>query len=187
MKFVIASHNQHKIIEFNRILSAMGIELINPELIEAEENGSTFMENAIIKAQSACDETGLPSVADDTGLCVKALGGEPGIHSARHAEPGKRKARVLERLEGIKDREAYFICAIACVFPNGDIIKAEGICEGYIAEQCIGDNGFGYDPIFMVGDKSYAQMTHEEKDEVSHRGKALRNFEKQLKEYIGEN
>lgn len=184
MEYVIASHNSGKIKEMSRIVKSLGIEIVNRELTEAEENGITFMENAIIKAKSACDETGLPAIADDSGLCVNALGGEPGVYSARYAEPGKRRITVLKKLEGLEDRSAYFVSAIACVFPNGDMVTAEGICNGEITTENRGEGGFGYDPIFLVGDKTFAEMNDEEKDKISHRGKALNVFKENLGEYL---
>ena len=186
LKFIIATHNKHKIEEFRRILVPMGIEVGTEKLTEAEETGITFMENAYIKAKSACDETGLPCVADDSGLCVDYLDGEPGIYSARYAPEGQRKTTILAKLKNIplEQRGAHFISAICCVFPNGDVIKAEGKCSGAIAFEQKGDSGFGYDPIFLVGKKTFAEMTGEEKDAISHRGNSLKLFEKELKKYM---
>lgn len=131
------------------------------ELTEAEETGTTFRENAYIKAKSACDETGLPCVADDSGLSIDYLNGEPGVYSARYAEPGKRKATVLEKLKGVPEekRGAHFTSAICCVFPNGDVLEAEGYCYGRIAEECRGESGFGYDPIFICTEEGCAGKT----------------------------
>ena len=189
MKFVIASHNKHKIEEFSRILLPLGIEVITADISDVEENGKTFMENSLLKSSSACKETSFPSIADDSGLCIDALNGEPGIYSARYAKEGERKATVLEKLKNENNRKAHFVCAISCVFPNGDIIKTEEICSGEISRELMGDNGFGYDPIFMVADKSFAQMSNDEKDKISHRGKALRAFRDKLSLYLknGEN
>ncbi len=186
MKFVIASHNKNKIKEFERILSPIGVELITADLTEADETGTTFAENAFIKADSACKETGLPSIADDSGLCIDFLGGEPGVYSARYAPEGQRKKTVLEKLKNVPEekRTAYFEAAICCVFPNGDKIEASGRCYGKITEENRGENGFGYDPIFAVGDKTFAEMDDKEKDSISHRGKALEKFYEKLNEYI---
>lgn len=186
MEFIIATHNAHKVEEFQRILKPLNIKAVTAELTEAEETGTTFMANAIIKAKSACDETGKPAVADDSGMCVDALNGEPGVYSARYAPDGQRKKTVLTKMENVADdkRTAHFVSAVACVFPNGDMLCCEGICDGVITREFLGDKGFGYDPIFKVGDKTFAQMSAEEKDEVSHRGKALRAFEIKLKEYL---
>ncbi len=186
MEFIIASHNKGKIAEFKRILEPMGINVITAELTEAEENGASFEENALIKARSACAETGKPSVADDSGLCVDALGGAPGIHTARFAPEGQRKLTMLKKMEDVEDekRTAYFISVIACVFPNGDEIVCTGKCEGAITREIIGENGFGYDPIFSVNGKTFAQMSAEEKDAISHRGKAFEIFRVKLQEYL---
>ena len=186
MKFVIATHNQGKIVEFRRMLEPMGIEVVMAELSEPEETGKTFGENAYIKAESACRETGLPAVADDSGLCVDYLDGEPGIYSARFAEPGKRRLTVLEKLHGVPEeqRGAHFVSAVCCVFPNGDRIDAEGKCFGAIAQESRGENGFGYDSIFVQDGRTFGEMSDQEKDARSHRGKAFEEFERKLKEYL---
>ena len=157
MKFVIATHNKGKVVEFKRMLEPMGIEVVTAELSEPEENGTTFGENAFIKADSACKETGLPAVADDSGLCVDYLDGAPGIYSARFAEPGKRRLTVLEKLKGVPEeqRGAHFVSAVCCVFPNGDRIDAEGKCYGTIAFESRGENGFGYDSIFVQDGRTF--------------------------------
>ena len=186
MKFVIATHTQGKIVEFRRMLEPMGIEVVMAELSEPEETGKTFGENAYIKAESACRETGLPAVADDSGLCVDYLDGAPGIYSARFAEPGKRRLTVLEKLHGVPEeqRGAHFVSAVCCVFPNGDRIDAEGKCFGAIAQESRGENGFGYDSIFVQDGRSFGEMSDQEKDARSHRGKAFEEFERKLKEYL---
>ena len=187
MNMIIATHNAHKIEEFGRILAPLGITVQTAELTEAEETGTTFRENAYIKAKSACDETGLPCVADDSGLSIDYLNGEPGVYSARYAEPGKRKATVLEKLKGVPEekRGAHFTSAICCVFPNGDILTAEGTCEGSILFAPRGENGFGYDPVFRPDgfDRSMAELTMEEKNAISHRGKALAQFKQKWETY----
>ena len=186
MKFVIATHNQGKIVEFRRMLEPMGIEVVMAELSEPEETGKTFGENAYIKAESACRETGLPAVADDSGLCVDYLDGAPGIYSARFAEPGNRRLTVLEKLHGVPEeqRGAHFVSAVCCVFPNGDRIDAEGKCFGAIAQESRGENGFGYDSIFVQDGRTFGEMSDQEKDARSHRGKAFEEFERKLKEYL---
>ena len=186
MKFVIATHNQGKIVEFRRMLEPMGIEVVMAELSEPEETGKTFGENAYIKAESACRETGLPAVADDSGLCVDYLDGAPGIYSARFADPGKRRLTVLEKLHGVPEeqRGAHFVSAVCCVFPNGDRIDAEGKCFGAIAQESRGENGFGYDSIFVQDGRTFGEMSDQEKDARSHRGKAFEEFERKLKEYL---
>ena len=190
MKFVIATHNKHKLQELQRILTPLGIEAVTADLSEVEETGTTFAENACLKAKAACKETGLPAVADDSGLEVDALDGRPGVYSARYAGEGATDAQRLEKLLGelsevpAEKRGARFVSAICCVFPNGDILRAEGDRPGSIAFAPAGEDGFGYDPIFLCGEKTFAQMTAAEKDAVSHRGKALEKFNLVLKEYL---
>ncbi len=187
--FVIASHNKGKIAEFERILSQIDVGVTTLPISDVEETGKTFLENALIKAKSVCEETGMPAIADDSGLCVDALGGEPGVYSARYAEDEKKNSTVLAKMENVgdNDRTAQFVCAIACAFPNGDILKYEGKCEGEITREVMGDGGFGYDPIFAVKGVTFAQMSNEEKDAISHRGLALRGFAELLKEYLNAN
>lgn len=187
MKYVIATHNKGKLVEFQRLLEPMGIEAVTMDIEEPEETGTTFRENAFIKAEAACRETGLPAVADDSGLCVDYLDGAPGIYSARFAEPGKRRLTVLEKLKGVPEeqRRAHFVSAVCCVFPNGDRIEAEGKCFGKIAFESRGENGFGYDSIFQQGEVTFGELSAEEKDERSHRGHAFAEFEKKLREYLG--
>lgn len=188
MKYVIATHNKGKLVEFQRLLEPMGIEAVTMDISEPEETGKTFAENAFIKAEAACKETGLPAVADDSGLCVDYLGGAPGIYSARFAEPGKRRLTVLEKLKGVPEeqRGAHFVSYVCCVFPNGDKIEAEGKCFGRIAFESRGENGFGYDSIFQQGDVTFGELSAEEKDQRSHRGHAFAEFEKKLREYLAE-
>jgi XTP/dITP diphosphohydrolase len=191
MKIIIATHNKHKLQEMSRILSPMGYEVVTDrdlgiELTDAEENGETFLDNARIKAESGCRESGLPCIADDSGLCVDALDGAPGVFSARysgiHGDDDGNNRKLLSELEGIptEKRTAHFACAICVSFPDGSEVTATGKCEGYIGYEKKGTNGFGYDPLFMVGDRSLAQMTAEEKDAISHRGNALKKLQKIL-------
>ena len=188
MKFVIATHNTHKLEELQRILLPLGIEaVIDPDLPDVEETGVTFAENAFIKAADACRFTGLPAIADDSGLMVDALGGEPGVYSARYAPVGSRKATVLKKLEGLPltERGAQFVSAVCCVFPNGDTVTAEGICRGHIGLEARGEGGFGYDPIFVTeSGLTFAELSPEGKDAISHRGVALREFQPRLAEYL---
>ncbi len=188
MKIVIATHNKGKIVEFKRILEPMGVEVVTAELSEPEETGKTFGENAYIKAKAACEETGLPAVADDSGLCVDFLDGAPGIYSARFAEPGQRRLTVLKKLEGVpkEQRGAHFTSAVCCVFPNGDRIDAEGKCYGAIALESRGENGFGYDSIFEQDGVTFGELSDSEKDARSHRGFAFQEFEKKLREYLAD-
>ena len=187
MKYLLATHNIKKCEEMRRILSPLGIEVCTAEMLgieitDAEETGSTFAENARIKAESGCRESGLPCIADDSGLCVDALGGAPGVYSARFAgEHGNDEANIkklLSELENVPNekRSAHFACAVCVAYPDGRLIELEGRCEGLIGRDKKGDNGFGYDPVFMIGNRSFAQFTSEEKDAISHRGNALRKL-----------
>lgn len=191
MKILIATHNKHKLQEMARILEPMGYEVVTDkdigiELTDVEENGLTFLDNARIKAKAGCEESGFPCIADDSGLCVDALGGEPGVYSARycgvHGNDAANNEKLLLNLKDVPDekRTARFVCAICVFFPDGSEVTAEGTCEGKIGYEYRGNNGFGYDPLFMVGDKSFAEFSAEEKDAVSHRGNALKNLEKKL-------
>lgn len=190
MKFIIATHNKKKLAEMERILNPIGIEVSTAQLQEVDETGTTFAENAYLKANAACKETGLPAIADDSGLAVDALNGAPGIYSARYAGEHATDLQKMEKLLcELKDvpkekRTARFVCSICCIFPNGDCITAEGNCEGNIAFELTGDGGFGYDPIFLVGEQSFGQLSDEEKDHISHRGKALMLFSQKLQEYL---
>lgn len=192
MKVILATHNTHKMEELRRILIPLGIEAvidsdIGITLTEADETGSTFAENAFLKAELACRESGLPAIADDSGLCIDALNGEPGVYSARYAPVGQRKQTVLKALQQVEEerRTAHFASAVCCVFPNGDTVTAEGICEGKIGYEPRGEGGFGYDPIFVTAcGKTFAELTARQKDEISHRGRALRAFAENLKAYL---
>ena len=193
MKFVLASHNQGKLAEMQRILSQLGVEVVlQSELglaLEPEETGTTFTENARIKAEAVMQASGLPAIADDSGLCVDWLQGAPGIYSARYggldSDP-ERCRLLLGNMRGATHRAAHFHTAIVCAFPNGDTLTAEGDCHGTIAVAPMGDGGFGYDPIFFVPSlrKTFAQLTAEEKNAISHRGNALRSFAAELKTYL---
>jgi len=196
-KFVIATNNKKKLIELSRILNPIGIEAvpakdIGIDLGDVEENGTTFAENAYIKAKSAFDLLNgeYCTVADDSGICVDALDGAPGIFSARYGGEGltdeDRVDKLLCDMADVADehRQAHFSCAICAVMDDGAVITAEGICEGKIGYNPVGDGGFGYDPVFMVGDKSFSQLTDKEKDLCSHRGNALRLFKEKLQKYM---
>ncbi len=191
MKIIIATHNKHKLQEMGRILSPMGYEVVTDldlgiELSDVEENGETFLDNARIKAEAGCKESGLPCIADDSGLCVDALNGAPGVYSARysgvHGDDDGNNRKLLAELSGVptEKRTAHFACAICVSFPDGSEVTATGKCEGYIGYEKKGTNGFGYDPLFMVGDRSLAEMTAQEKDAISHRGNALKELQKIL-------
>lgn len=185
MKYIIATHNMKKRNELARILEPLGVEVLTAEqagveLTDVEETGTTFEENARLKSESGCKETGMPCIGDDSGLVVDALGGAPGVYSARYAgDHGNDPANIALLLENMKDvpdekRTARFMCTVCCTYPDGSEIVVSGTCEGKIGYEPKGDGGFGYDPIFMVGDKSFAELTAEEKDRISHRGNALK-------------
>lgn len=190
MTLIMATHNQKKLREMERILSPLQITVQTADLPEVEETGTTFAENAYLKAATACKATGLPAVADDSGLAVDALNGAPGIYSARYGGEGltdeDRVQKLLSEMENVpeENRTARFVCSICCVFPDGTALRAEDCVEGTIGYEPVGENGFGYDPIFMRGDRSFAQFSNEEKDAVSHRGKALRSFFTALQQYL---
>lgn len=195
MNFIIATHNKKKLGELSRILSPLGINAVTAEqvgltLTDAEETGETFEENAYIKAKSGCDESNMPCIADDSGLMVDALSGAPGVYSARfsgvHGDDEANIDKLLSMLENVPDekRTARFKSAVCCVFPNGDVITVYGVCEGRIGFERRGNGGFGYDPVFMVGDKSFSELTAEEKDAISHRGNALRKLKTELEKYL---
>lgn len=193
IEFIIATNNEKKLIELDRILNPLGIKAVTAQskgidLGDVEENGSTFSENAYIKAKAAYDKCGLPVIADDSGLCVDALDSRPGIYSARYGGPGAtstdKNKLLLEELDGVEEsqRGAHFTCAVCCILPSGETIQVEGFCYGSIAFSPSGDGGFGYDPIFLVNNKSFASLSDEEKDALSHRGNALRKLRDTLKE-----
>lgn len=186
MKLLVATGNAHKLEEFARILAPIGYEIVSPKEAgidsEVEETGATFRENARIKALALFHLTGIATVADDSGLCVDALGGRPGVYSARYQGAGapqsKKNAALLKELKTVKaeDRTARFVSAICCVLGSESILECEGVCEGTIGWEPRGEGGFGYDPLFMVGEKSFAELSGAEKDELSHRGRALRKL-----------
>ena len=196
MVFVIATNNSKKRVELDRILNPLGIQAVTAEqagvdLQEVEETGSTFEENAELKALAACNLSGLPAVADDSGLVVDALDGAPGIYSARYAgknaTDADRIAKLLREMQGIppEERNARFVSAVCCVFPDGRKIIVRGECEGSIGQIPQGNDGFGYDPVFVTeSGKTFAELTPQEKDAVSHRGIALRKLAEQLKQVL---
>lgn len=199
MKFVVATNNKKKLLELNRILIPLGVDAVTAKEIgidlgDVEENGATFDENSYIKAKSAFDllKGEYCVVADDSGLCVDALDGAPGVYSARYGGEGLSDIdRYNKLLDDMKDvpqgkRSAHFACSICAVMTDGFVIRAFGKCDGTIGTEPIGEGGFGYDPVFMVGDKSFSQLTADEKDKCSHRGKALREFKVKLEKYLEE-
>ena len=196
MKFVLATQNLKKREEMAAILGDLGIEIVaEDELgvkVEVEETGKSFAENAALKAKAVMEATGMPAIGDDSGLCVDALDGAPGVYSARYGGEGLndagRCALLLDSLRGKTDRRAHFETVICCAFPNGEWIAARGKCHGTIAFAPMGTNGFGYDPLFFITDlrKTFAQLTPEEKAAISHRGNALRTFKDKLIQYLSE-
>ena len=199
-KLVIATRNNGKVVEFRRILDAISVgavELVSIDefagLVDVEETGATFAENALLKARYTARMTGLASISDDSGLCIDALGGAPGIFSARwagiHGDDKANVDKVLDELRALPDGErgAHFICVCALVMPDGRVAITEGRFEGKILHSAIGDQGFGYDPIFSPHGFSIssAQMSAQEKDLMSHRGKALRAIAPHVMEMLG--
>lgn len=180
-KLVMATNNNNKLREVKEIFSPLGIEVISQREAgadcEPEENGVTFAENALIKAKAVYDIVKLPVIADDSGLCVDALDGRPGVYSARYAPKGQECAKLLEEMKNIPDdkRRAYFECCIAYIDEKG-VETFSGRCVGAIGHEEKGSNGFGYDPVFVYGDKTLAELDSNEKNKISHRGAALKEL-----------
>lgn len=196
MKFVFASHNKGKIQEVQEILAPFGIEIepIPADFPEIEENGTSFEENAEIKARAVCQATGLPAVADDSGLTVDALDGFPGIHSARWAGPEAndhdRNQLLLEKLLSVPEeqRGAQFVCVAACVFPDGRELAVRGQCRGTILGEEHGSGGFGYDPVFCVPEYgcTFGELASDVKNSISHRARAFTALGSALKTLLQE-
>lgn len=195
MDFLIATHNMKKQAELQRILAPLGINVLTAdmagiELSDVEETGTTFEENAFLKANSGCKESGMVCVADDSGLMVDFLDGAPGVYSARfggeHGNDKKNNEKLLTLLKDVppEKRTARFVSCVCCCFPDGRHFTVRGECEGIIANEVHGNGGFGYDPLFLVGEKTFGELSAEEKDKLSHRGNALRKFVKEIKNYI---
>ena len=187
MKVTLASKNQHKLTELSAILSQLGFEIaLESEYgldIDVEETGTTFEENSFLKADAVMKASGLPVLADDSGLMVDALDGAPGVYSARYGHKASDKERTAYLLENMKDvpeerRGAKFVCVITCLFPDGRKIVARGECPGVIARAPHGENGFGYDPVFYLPElgMTYAELPSEQKNAISHRARALQDF-----------
>lgn len=197
MKFVLATQNPKKLTEMSAILGELGVEVVSEAdlgvKIEVEETGETFAENSLLKAKAVMEATKLPAIADDSGLCVDALNGGPGVYSARFGGEGLddtgRYRLLLENMRGQTPRTAKFVSVITCCFPNGDVLSARGECPGTIAFAPMGEGGFGYDPVFFIPSlkKTFAQLSPEEKNAISHRGKALEAFQVKLEEYLKKN
>ena len=195
MKVVLASKNKHKLVEISKITEKFGIELIlQSELgvdIDVEETGATFEENSYQKAEAVMKATGLPALADDSGIAVDALNGEPGIYSARYGfdeslDDWGRLELLLKNTEHVPDgqRQAQFVCVITLVTPAGQVVQARGEIHGELTREARGENGFGYDPIFFYPPlgKTTAELSSEEKNQVSHRANALKLFYEKMKE-----
>ena len=187
MKVILASKNQHKLTELSAILSQLGFEIaLESEYgldIDVEETGTTFEENSYLKAEAVMKASGLPVLADDSGLMVDALDGAPGVYSARYGHKASDKERTAYLLENMKEvpeekRGAKFVCVITCLFPDGRKIVARGECPGVIARAPHGENGFGYDPVFYLPElgMTYAELPSEQKNAISHRARALQDF-----------
>ena len=187
-KLVMATNNENKLREVRQILSPLGITVISQKDagadVNPDENGSTFSENAYIKAKAVYDIVKLPVIADDSGLCVDYLGGNPGVHSARYAPKGMECETLLDEMKNVpeSERSAKFCCVISFIDENGENNLVSGECSGFIGFEKRGTNGFGYDPVFMYGDKSFAEISSDEKNKISHRGKAIDEFVKYLKQ-----
>ncbi len=193
MDYLIATHNMKKREELQRILAPLGVNVvlaseIGVTLTEVEETGETFEENAVIKAVAVMKACGLPAVADDSGLAVDALGGAPGVYSARYGgghdrSDADRNAFLLKNMENEEHRGAKYVSVIAVAYPDGRVITARGECRGEIAREEKGAGGFGYDPLFLLHDgRHMAELSKEEKNRISHRGNALRELKRKLTE-----
>jgi XTP/dITP diphosphohydrolase len=197
MKLILASNNKKKIVELRELLAELPVEIVSQREagcdFEVEETGATFEENAFLKADAVARATGLAAVADDSGLMVDALGGEPGVYSARYtgshdASDEERYEFLLKKLGGETNRSARFVSCICCILPDGTRIETRGECEGEILRAPRGQGGFGYDPVFRPAGLqcSMAELSHQEKNAISHRGKALGKFKEKLKEYMND-
>ena len=194
MKAVLASNNKKKMVEMRAILGELGVEVLSQAevgvSIEPEENGTTFEENSRIKAVAIMEATGLPAIADDSGLVVEALDGAPGVYSARYGGEGLddtgRWQLLLKNMEGKENRACKFVSVICCAFPDGSQLMARGEVHGVVAQGPSGEGGFGYAPIFWLPEqgKSMAELSAEEKNKISHRGNALRVFKKELEKKL---
>ncbi len=187
MRFVLATNNEHKRHEFTPLFAGLGLTPVLPRELNVpfapKETGRTYEDNARIKAEAACRATGLPALADDSGLEVRALSGAPGVLSARFGAPeavtdADRNAHLLRAMANETDRRARFVCVLVAVFPGGRSLMANGICEGEILKTPVGAGGFGYDPLFYLPalGKTMAELTRDEKNQLSHRAIAMKEF-----------
>ena len=194
MKLVLASQNQKKLVEMSAILGQLGVEVcLQSDVgvsLDVEETGTTFEANSLLKAQAVMQATGLPAIADDSGLCVDALDGAPGVYSARYGGEGlddvQRYQLLLTNMQGQSPRTCRFVSVITCCFPTGEVISARGECEGTLAFAPMGEGGFGYDPIFFLPElkKTFSQITAQEKNAISHRGRALEIFKDKFETFL---
>jgi len=190
-KFVLATANQGKVREMRSILSSLGIDFVSRNEInidiDIEETGTTFLENATLKATKISEISSLPAMADDSGLMVEALDGAPGVYSSSFGGDDltdyERCLFLLKKIENMEQRRAKFVCTIVCVFPDGNMVSAVGECHGTISTTPMGTGGFGYDPVFIPDgyDKSMAELTSDEKNKISHRSIALRELRTKLR------
>ena len=197
MKVILASQNQHKLVELSAILSQLGFEIaLESEYglhVDVDETGTTFEENSLLKAEAVMKASGMPVLADDSGLMVDALNGAPGVYSARYGHKSSDAERIAYLLENLKDvpaerRTAKFVCVITCLWPDGRRIVARGECPGQILFAPKGTGGFGYDPVFYLPEleKTYAELAPEEKNAISHRGNALKILKEELRNYYAD-
>lgn len=193
IKLVAATNNKKKLAELRRILSPMGFSVLSLEdagiSVTVEENADTFSGNARLKAQAVFDRCGMPTLSDDSGLCVDALNGAPGVYSARYGgltTDEERNWRLLEEMKNVppEERGAKFVCALCCILNADTMLECTGECRGSIGTAPAGGGGFGYDPIFVVNGRSYSELTDEEKDRISHRGAALENLCAMLRQAV---
>ena len=193
-QIVLATGNKGKIREFSEAFSHLSIDCVPVKEVisieEPEETGTTFMENALLKARYYAKATNRPCLADDSGITVDALNGAPGVYSARyaghHGDDQANNEKLICELQGKSDRTGHYVCALALVYPDGREVTAEGYCDGLVQDEPKGDNGFGYDPVFFIPGlkKTFAQLSAQEKNAISHRGRALALFQQKLKDYL---
>ena len=196
MEFILATANPGKIKEMSDILKGFDIEIkTRADLgidMEIEETGTTFIDNAMLKAVAICKTAGMPAIADDSGLMIESLDGRPGVYSSSFGGEDltneQRVVYLLDEMKNMEHREAKFVCTIVCVFPDGSVLSARGECRGKILTEPRGSGGFGYDPVFLPHgyDKSMAELPADEKNRISHRGIALREFTNLLKDKLGD-
>ena len=198
IRLILASNNAHKIREFRELVEGMDVELLSQREagleLDVEETGTTFEANAYIKAKAVTDALGCAAVSDDSGLEVDCLDGRPGVYSARYGgghdvSDEDKNAFLLKEMGDTDNRTARYVCAICCTMPDGHVIECRGECEGEMLKAPRGNGGFGYDPIFKPEghDRAMAELTPDEKNAISHRGKAMREFLKKFEEYLNGN